>query len=45
MRKEAEGDREAMEKATRAFVSYVRGYKEHHLKYIFRIQVGGVGGC
>lgn len=40
LRKEAETDREAMEKATRAFVSFVRGYKEHHLKYIFRIQVG-----
>lgn len=28
-----------MEVGTRAFVSYVRGYKEHQLKYIFRIQV------
>ena len=27
-----------MEAGTRAFVSYVRGYKEHHCKYIFRIQ-------
>lgn len=38
LRREAETDREAMDKATRAFVSFVRGYKEHHLKYIFRIQ-------
>ena len=29
-----------MEAGTRAFVSYVRGYKEHHCKFIFRIQVG-----
>lgn len=28
-----------MEVGTRAFVSYVRGYKEHQLKYIFRIKV------
>jgi len=41
LRREAETDREAMEKATRAFVSFVRGYKEHQLRYIFRIQVGG----
>ncbi|GAX83788.1 hypothetical protein CEUSTIGMA_g11213.t1 [Chlamydomonas eustigma] len=38
LRKEAEADREVMEAGTRAFVSYVRGYKEHHCKYIFRIQ-------
>jgi hypothetical protein len=30
-----------MEKAMRAFVSYVRGYKEHHCTFIFRLQVGG----
>lgn len=29
-----------MEKGTRAFVSLVRGYKEHHCKFVFRIQVG-----
>ncbi len=40
LRREAETDREVMEAGTRAFVSYVRGYKEHHCKYIFRIQVG-----
>ncbi|KAK9842057.1 hypothetical protein WJX81_006505 [Elliptochloris bilobata] len=31
-----EADRDIMEKATRAFVSYVRGYKEHQCRYIFR---------
>lgn len=31
-------DREVLEKGIRAFVSYVRGYKEHHCKYIFRLQ-------
>ncbi len=31
-------DREAMEKGVRAFVSYVRGYKEHHCRYIFRLK-------
>ncbi len=38
LRREAETDREVMEAGLRAFVSYVRGYKEHHCKYIFRIQ-------
>ncbi|WIA41645.1 hypothetical protein OEZ86_009001 [Tetradesmus obliquus] len=38
LRKEAESDREVMEKATRAFVSFVRGYKEHHCKFVFRLQ-------
>lgn len=37
LRREAETDREVMEKGTRAFVSYVRGYKEHHCKFIFRL--------
>lgn len=40
LRREAETDREMMEKGTRAFVSLVRGYKEHHCKFVFRIQVG-----
>ena len=31
-------DREAMEKGVRAFVSYVRGYKEHHCRFIFRLK-------
>jgi ATP-dependent RNA helicase DDX55/SPB4 len=39
LRKEAETDREVMEKSTRAFVSLVRGYKEHHCKFVFRLQV------
>lgn len=28
-----------MEAGTKAFVSYVRAYKEHHCKFIFRPQV------
>ena len=32
----SEKSREAMEKGTRAFVSYMRGYKEHHCRFIFR---------
>jgi ATP-dependent RNA helicase DDX55/SPB4 len=32
-------DRDILEKGIKAFVSYVRGYKEHQCKYIFRIQV------
>eukprot|EP00951_Prasinocladus_malaysianus_P011645 scaffold86274_cov33-Prasinocladus_malaysianus.AAC.1 len=32
----AETDRDVLEKGTRAFVSYVRGYKEHHCRFIFR---------
>jgi hypothetical protein len=45
-RKEAESDREVMEKASRAFVSLVRGYKEHHCKFVFRLQVGlGLEEC
>ncbi|KAF5839103.1 DEAD-domain-containing protein [Dunaliella salina] len=38
LRAEAESDREFMEAGTRAFVSYLRGYKEHHCRFIFRIQ-------
>ncbi|KAL6765995.1 DEAD-domain-containing protein [Haematococcus lacustris] len=38
LRQEAETDREVMEAGSRAFVSYVRGYKEHHCKFIFRVQ-------
>lgn len=29
-----------MEKGSRALVSLVRGYKEHHCKFVFRLQVG-----
>lgn len=38
IRAAAINDREVLEKGIRAFVSYVRGYKEHHCKYIFRLQ-------
>ena len=31
LRRCAEADREVMEKGTRAFVSYVRGYREHQV--------------
>lgn len=34
----AERDRDVMEKGARAFVSFIRGYKEHHCTYIFRFQ-------
>lgn len=43
LRKEAEADREVMETAARAFVSYVRGYKEHRCRFIFRLQELHVG--
>jgi ATP-dependent RNA helicase DDX55/SPB4 len=32
-----EKDRDLMEKSTKAFVSYVRGYKEHQCKFIFQL--------
>ncbi|KAK4835850.1 hypothetical protein QYF36_015275 [Acer negundo] len=32
----AKKDRDVMEKGLRAFVSYMRAYKEHHCSYIFR---------
>lgn len=38
LRKAALTDRAILEKGIRAFVSYVRGYKEHQCKYIFRPQ-------
>lgn len=38
LRAAAEGDREVMEKGSRAYVSLVRGYKEHHCKFVFRLQ-------
>ncbi len=41
VRRESETDRAVMEKGTRAFVSFVRGYKEHHCKFIFRL----AGAC
>ncbi|CDP17656.1 unnamed protein product [Coffea canephora] len=30
-------DRDIMEKGLRAFVSYIRAYKEHHCSYIFKL--------
>jgi ATP-dependent RNA helicase DDX55/SPB4 len=29
-------DRDLLEKGTKAFISYVRAYKEHHCAFIFR---------
>ena len=39
VRRAAEDDRDVLEKGVRAFVSYVRGYREHVCKYIFRYEV------
>ncbi|KAB2596342.1 DEAD-box ATP-dependent RNA helicase 18-like [Pyrus ussuriensis x Pyrus communis] len=39
-------DRDVMDKGLRAFVSYMRAYKEHHCSYIFRwkeLEVGKLG--
>lgn len=36
IRSAANKDRDVMEKGLRAFVSYIRAYKEHHCSYIFR---------
>ncbi|KAF6146938.1 hypothetical protein GIB67_036657 [Kingdonia uniflora] len=36
IRSAAKKDRNIMEKGLRAFVSYIRAYKEHHCSYIFR---------
>lgn len=38
VRRDGETDRAVLERASRAFASYVRGYKEHHCRYIFRAQ-------
>lgn len=38
LRSAAIQDREVLEKGIRAFVSYIRGYKEHQCKFIFRLQ-------
>lgn len=46
IRSAAKKDRDVMEKGLRAFVSYVRGYKEHHCNYIFRwkeLEIGKLG--
>lgn len=37
IRSAAKKDRDVMEKGLRAFVSYIRAYKEHHCSYIFRL--------
>ena len=36
-RKLAEQDRDVMEKGVKAFVSFVRAYKEHQCRFIFRL--------
>lgn len=36
-------DRDFIEKAKRAFVSYIRSYKEHDLKYIFEFKNLSIG--
>lgn len=38
MKQIMKSDREVLDRAQVAYVSYVRAYKEHHLSYIFRIQ-------
>ena len=38
LRKLSESDRDILEKGIRAFVSYIRGYKEHQCKYIFQMK-------
>ncbi len=37
LRKLSEHDRDIMEKGIKAFVSFVRAYKEHQCKFIFRL--------
>ncbi|XP_073297657.1 DEAD-box ATP-dependent RNA helicase 18 [Primulina huaijiensis] len=46
IRAAAKRDRDIMEKGLRAFVSYIRAYKEHHCSYIFRwkeLEIGKLG--
>ena len=43
IRRVTERHRELLEKAVKAFVSYVRAYKEHHCNFIFRIQELNLG--
>ncbi|GFS33574.1 P-loop containing nucleoside triphosphate hydrolases superfamily protein [Actinidia rufa] len=46
IRSAAKKDRDVMEKGLRAFVSYIRAYKEHHCSYIFRwkeLEIGKLG--
>ncbi|CAL8464167.1 g3702 [Coccomyxa elongata] len=43
VRRLAETDREVMEKGTSAFVTYVRGYREHQCRFIFRSEALDLG--
>ncbi|CAN4083979.1 unnamed protein product [Withania somnifera] len=46
IRSAAKKDRDIMEKGLRAFVSYIRAYKEHHCSYILRwkdLEIGKLG--
>lgn len=46
LRRASETNREIMEKGVRAYVSYIRGYKEHHCRFIFRfkeLEYGSLG--
>ncbi|KAK6926854.1 protein of unknown function DUF4217 [Dillenia turbinata] len=46
IRSTATKDRDVMEKGLRAFVSFIRAYKEHHCSYIFRwkeLEIGKLG--
>ncbi|KAG0478599.1 hypothetical protein HPP92_013318 [Vanilla planifolia] len=43
IRSAAKEDRDVMEKGLKAFVSYIRAYKEHHCSYIFRWQELEIG--
>ena len=36
-------DRDFIEKSKKAFVSYIRSYKEHDLKYIFEFKNVNIG--
>ncbi|KAJ4969690.1 hypothetical protein NE237_002789 [Protea cynaroides] len=49
IRAAAKRDRDVMEKGLKAFVSYIRAYKEHHCSYIFRwkeLEIGKLAmGC
>ena len=43
IRKRSEMDRDLMERGVQAMVSYVRGYKEHDCKFIFRLPDVDIG--
>ena len=44
LQQEATKHRELMDAGVKAFISYIRAYKEHHCSYIFRLQQLDVGG-